>query len=505
MWHYSSPACSSGGGVGLRCSDASARKSAASTTDASGHFVAALPGFAPATTTSGRAPEETTLAPSASATAAAVARVCPSIAPVMRTRLPAHGPERALPPSTMLARAVAVALALRPERSEPAGATGSLAPSPHAARSRTMARLASIHATSLPFATDASPAPSSSMSAMSASASPARVPTCTARRAASALEMPGIPNAAMVSAGVMRTFASSSRPRMRFTRCSPMRGRASMASRWAARRKKSGGDDTMPASTISSTVFSPMPAFSARAKCCSARPVRKGHCTLRHHMVSTLCPSLSSISPSSSPLSSTLTSPPAAATTRSHSGRTGPCCSTCRTLPQPGHLEGATKPSACSPRSPSTGPSTRGITSPARSITTVSPSRTPMRRAWPTLCRVVREMSAPPISTGRTRATGTTWPVRPTATLRFSSTDVACRAGGLSATAHRGSEDVDPINRCVSALSIFSTAPSVSKSHSSRAAMSASAASAAASNDSCADHPGAVAKPTAASHRSVSS
>ena len=56
----------------------------------------------------------------------------------------------------------------------------------------------------------------------------------------------------------------------------------------------------------------------------------------------------------------------------------------------------------------------RGITSPARSITTVSPTRTSRRSISSALCSVARLMVAPAMRTGSRRAAGVSAPVRPT-------------------------------------------------------------------------------------------
>ena len=57
-------------------------------------------------------------------------------------------------------------------------------------------------------------------------------------------------------------------------------------------------------------------------------------------------------------------------------------------------------------RSASTGPTTSGMTSPARRTITVSPGRTSLARTWSSLCRVAWPTLAPPTNTGSSRANG---------------------------------------------------------------------------------------------------
>ena len=63
---------------------------------------------------------------------------------------------------------------------------------------------------------------------------------------------------------------------------------------------------------------------------------------------------------------------------------------------------------------------TLGITSPLRSITTVSPICKPSRSISSSLCSVARETVTPLTSTGFRCATGVSAPVRPTCTSMFS-------------------------------------------------------------------------------------
>ena len=55
-------------------------------------------------------------------------------------------------------------------------------------------------------------------------------------------------------------------------------------------------------------------------------------------------------------------------------------------------------------RSASTGPTTSGMTSPARRTITVSPGRTSLARTWSSLCSVAWPTLAPPTNTGSSRA-----------------------------------------------------------------------------------------------------
>ena len=71
------------------------------------------------------------------------------------------------------------------------------------------------------------------------------------------------------------------------------------------------------------------------------------------------------------------------------------------------------------------GPTTCGITSPARCTITVSPSRMSLRLMSSSLCRVARETVTPPTSTGSSTAHGLSAPVRPTRIRILSS--VVCR------------------------------------------------------------------------------
>ncbi len=79
---------------------------------------------------------------------------------------------------------------------------------------------------------------------------------------------------------------------------------------------------------------------------------------------------------------------------------------------------------------------------------TVSPTRTSLRRASISLCRVALVTVTPPTNTGASLATGVSLPVRPTCTS-MACTVVSCScAGYLCATAQRGSRETKPNSRC---------------------------------------------------------
>ena len=84
------------------------------------------------------------------------------------------------------------------------------------------------------------------------------------------------------------------------------------------------------------------------------------------------------------------------------------------TPPQAGQRSGKANGVAPSGRFDTSVWTTYGITSPARSINTVSPTRTSLRRTSSSLCRVALVTVTPPTNTGFKRATGVTAPVRPT-------------------------------------------------------------------------------------------
>ena len=116
----------------------------------------------------------------------------------------------------------------------------------------------------------------------------------------------------------------------------------------------------------------------------------------------------------------------------------------------------------------STGPTTCGITSPARCTITVSPTRTSLRLMSSSLCSVASFTVAPPMFTGSRTAYGFMLPVRPTLTPMSSSVVVRCVGGNLNAIAQRGSRPTTPSCSCSRRSSIFTTTPSISYGRSSR-------------------------------------
>ena len=109
-----------------------------------------------------------------------------------------------------------------------------------------------------------------------------------------------------------------------------------------------------------------------------------------------------------------------------------------------------------------TGPTTCGITSPARCTTTSSPSRMSLRRMSSSLCRVARSTVTPPTLTGSRTANGVSTPVRPTLTAISRRRVVAVVGANLKAIAQRGSWATDPRARCRAYESTLTTTPSMS-------------------------------------------
>ena len=77
------------------------------------------------------------------------------------------------------------------------------------------------------------------------------------------------------------------------------------------------------------------------------------------------------------------------------------------------------------------GPTTWGITSPARWTITVSPIIRPLRATSSWLWRVARRTVAPPTETGSSSAKGTSAPVRPTLTMMLLSFVIAVVGANL--------------------------------------------------------------------------
>ncbi len=109
-----------------------------------------------------------------------------------------------------------------------------------------------------------------------------------------------------------------------------------------------------------------------------------------------------------------------------------------------GTSAGITHGCASGGRRLSTGPTTRGMTSPAFSTSTQSPSRMSLRAMSSALCSVAIETVEPARNTGSSTANGVTAPVRPTFTSIFRSSVVFCSAGNLKAIAQRGNLLVVP-------------------------------------------------------------
>ncbi|MNC12186.1 hypothetical protein D3C75_599000 [compost metagenome] len=131
--------------------------------------------------------------------------------------------------------------------------------------------------------------------------------------------------------------------------------------------------------------------------------------------------------------------------------------------PQTGQCAGKTISVVFSGRSDSTTPTTCGITSPARRITTRSPILNPRRSISSALCKVALLTSTPATCTGSSRATGVMAPVRPTWNST-SRTKVICSwAGNLNAVAQRGARATKPSVSCRASESTLITTPSISK------------------------------------------
>ena len=99
--------------------------------------------------------------------------------------------------------------------------------------------------------------------------------------------------------------------------------------------------------------------------------------------------------------------------------------------PQTGHRSGADRGTASAGRRSSKTLTMCGITSPARSTTTVSPLRTSRRWTSLKLCSVVLLMVTPAMRTGASTAAGVSAPVRPTLTLKSMTCVSALRAENL--------------------------------------------------------------------------
>ena len=103
----------------------------------------------------------------------------------------------------------------------------------------------------------------------------------------------------------------------------------------------------------------------------------------------------------------------------------------CSGWPHTGQLRGKDHGSDPGARSDSTGPTTSGITSPARRTITVSPGRTSLAATWSSLCSVAVATVTPPTNTGSSRAKGVAWPDGPIDTSMSSSLVVRSSGGNL--------------------------------------------------------------------------
>jgi hypothetical protein len=129
---------------------------------------------------------------------------------------------------------------------------------------------------------------------------------------------------------------------------------------------------------------------------------------------------------------------------------------------QEGHLVGITHFRRPFGRSPSTGPTISGITSPALRSTTVSPGRTSLRCTSWALWSVAFSTVDPATLVGSITPYGVARPVRPTFTRMSSSLALTSSGGYLNAIAQRGARDVEPSRRWSATSSTFTTTPSIS-------------------------------------------
>ncbi len=127
-----------------------------------------------------------------------------------------------------------------------------------------------------------------------------------------------------------------------------------------------------------------------------------------------------------------------------------------------GHFLGSFTVRVRAGRRSGTIPTTSGMTSPARRMTTVSPTRTSLRVSSSMLCRVALLTVTPPTNTGSNRATGVSAPVRPTWNSMSRTLVSSSCAGNLWATAHLGARDTVPSASCQSKRLTLYTTPSMS-------------------------------------------
>src|SRR5881275_1518634 len=124
-----------------------------------------------------------------------------------------------------------------------------------------------------------------------------------------------------------------------------------------------------------------------------------------------------------------------------------------------GHSVGITNSVSDPSRNATTGPTTSGMTSPARRTTTVSPMRTSLRLTSSSLCNVAVLTVTPPTWTGSSEANGVTRPVRPTLTKMLLSLVLTSSGGYFHATAQRGDFAVEPSRPCNDTASTLMTTP----------------------------------------------
>ena len=98
---------------------------------------------------------------------------------------------------------------------------------------------------------------------------------------------------------------------------------------------------------------------------------------------------------------------------------------------QAGQRSGITNGRSSPVRSWVSGPTTWGMTSPARCTMTLSPIIRPLRARSSWLWRVARRTVAPPTDTGSSSANGTSAPVRPTLTMMLLSVVTAVVGANL--------------------------------------------------------------------------